>query len=152
MTSRDPSYLRNPQEPIHVPASGGPPQGPGPSREIFVKMGEEGIRALLRDFYQELGRSSIAGMFPEDLVKAADKSADFFVFLCGGPPLYHDKHGPPMMRKRHMPFRIDEAARQEWLACFRRTLDRTPGFPLEHRDGFEIFLDGFSAWMVNTAS
>ncbi|MEZ4617319.1 MAG: hypothetical protein R2867_17665 [Caldilineaceae bacterium] len=88
------------------------------------------------------------------MVKASQKSAAFFVGLLGGPPLYHERYGNPMMRARHMPFVIDEAARQEWLACFDRVLAAAPErykFPSEHIAGFRAFLEGFSGWMVNTA-
>jgi hemoglobin len=57
------------------------------------------------------------------------------------------------MRARHLPFVIDEAARQEWLACFERVLVRAVdeySFPAEHLDGFRNFLIGFSSWMVNS--
>lgn len=135
-----------------------PPGGPGrvtpPDPSIYAAMGEEGIFAMLRDFYQELGRSAIRDMFPRNLEKAADKSAMFFVSLLGGPPLYQERYGNPMMRARHMPFFIDEPARQEWMACFDRVLAHAPEryhFPAEHLPGFRAFLDGFSKWMVNTA-
>ena len=136
---------------IYVPP-GGPPQGPGPSRDIYAAMGEENIFQMLEDFYLELGRSSVAHLFPKNLVSASRKSAAFFVGLLGGPPLYHQKYGPPMMRARHMPFAIDEAARQEWLRCFDTVLEDAEEkyrFPPQHLDGFRAFLDRFSAWMVN---
>ena len=88
------------------------------------------------------------------MVAASRKSAAFFVGLLGGPPLYHQLYGNPAMRARHMPFLIDEAARQEWLRCFETVLADAPArynFPAEHLDGFRTFLHGFSAWMVNTA-
>jgi hemoglobin len=56
------------------------------------------------------------------------------------------------MRARHLPFEIDEAARQTWLGCFRKVLEH-PGryaFPEEHQPVFLHRLDDFSAWMVNT--
>ncbi|MBA2728963.1 MAG: hypothetical protein H0U49_12430, partial [Parachlamydiaceae bacterium] len=61
--------------------------------------------------------------------------------------------GSPMMRQRHMPFRIDEEARQVWLSSFRKVLDGHEdiySFPIEYRDEFWEFLEKFSAWMVNT--
>jgi hemoglobin len=134
-----------------------PPQGPpseGPSREIYARMGEEAIFRLLEDFYAELGESPIRSLFPEDLKAASRKSAMFFTGLLGGPPLYHQAYGPPRMRARHIPFEIDEHARQVWLACFNKVLDQAPekyGFPPEHLPGFRKFLEGFSAWMVNKA-
>lgn len=139
---------------IYVP-SGGPPQVTAPSAEIYVVMGEANIFAMLEDFYRELERSSLRTMFPRDMVKASQKSAAFFVGLLGGPPLYHQRYGNPMMRARHLPFVIDEAARQEWLACFDRVLEQAPtkyNFPAEHLPGFRAFLVGFSGWMVNTGS
>jgi hemoglobin len=75
------------------------------------------------------------------------------VGLLGGPPLYHQRHGNPMMRARHLPFPITPAAREEWLACFDRVLAHAPeryDFPPQHLPGFRAFLRDFSLWMVNT--
>jgi hemoglobin len=93
-------------------------------------------------------------MFPEDLRGASRKSALFFIQLLGGPPRYSQEHGPPMLRARHLPFAIDEGARQVWLGCFFKTLEGAEtryGFPPEHLEGFKGFLDAFSGWMVNKA-
>ena len=117
-------------------------------------MGEDQIFRMLEDFYRELEKSSLRGMFPPDVVAASRKSAAFFVGLLGGPPLYQQRYGSPMMRARHMPFSIDEVARQEWLAVFNRVLDDAPanyGFPPQHLEGFRTFLREFSGWMVNKA-
>lgn len=138
---------------FYVPP-GGPPQGDvRPNPEIYAKMGEENIFKMLSDFYKELEISSIRNLFPGDMEEASKKSAAFFVFIMGGPPLYQQRHGSPMMRKRHMDFEIDEHARQVWLGCFKRVLkeaDKKYNFPMEHMDSFWNFLDKFSAWMVNT--
>ncbi len=123
-----------------------------PSREIYSAMGEANIYQMLEDFYIELGNSSIQHLFPTDIIDASKKSAAFFVGLLGGPPLYHQLYGPPMMRARHMPFVIDEAARQEWLRCFDHVLEEAEekyDFPAMHLEGFQAFLVGFSGWMVN---
>ncbi len=134
---------------------GGPPRVAPPSTEVYAQMGQENIFRMLEDFYGELAHSSIRHMFPEDMAAAAQRSAAFFVGLLGGPPLYQQLYGPPMMRARHLPFAIDEAARQVWLGCFYRILENAPehyNFPAEHLPGFRAFLDGFSGWMVNTAT
>jgi hemoglobin len=139
---------------IYIPP-GGPPRLATPSAEIYTAMGESNIFAMLEDFYRELEQSSLRTMFPRDMMKASQKSAAFFVGLLGGPPLYHQRYGNPMMRARHLPFLIDEAARQEWLACFDRILEQATEkyqFPAEHLPVFRTFLVGFSSWMVNTAS
>lgn len=138
---------------IHTPP-GGPPQGPGPNKEIYGLMGEDNIFRMMSDFYRELERSELRPLFPADMEEASKKSAAFFVTLLGGPPLYFEKYGPPRMRARHLPFEIDEAARQVWLGCFDRTLqsaDLKYNFPARHLQGFKDFLRSFSAWMVNKA-
>ncbi len=142
------------KSPVYIPA-GGPPQGISPSREIYGRMGEANIFRMCRDFYDEIGRSAIRGLFPDDLPAASEKIASFLVGLLGGPPLYQERYGDPMMRARHLKFPIHEADRQEWLRCFRVVLADAPAkynFPPEHLDGFLKFLDGFSGWMVNRAS
>ncbi|HMA91895.1 MAG TPA: hypothetical protein VKP30_04370 [Polyangiaceae bacterium] len=131
-----------------------PGEIPGPNRAIFAQMGREAIYRMIGDFYQQLERSAIRNMFPPDMQESARRSGAFFVQLLGGPPEYNQQHGNPRMRARHLPFRINESARLEWLACFERVLvnaETEYGFPAEHLEGFRRFLDGFSKWMVNTA-
>jgi hemoglobin len=138
--------------PVYVP-----PIDPGsiatPSREIYGLMGEAAIVRMIEDLYRELAGSSIRPLFPDDMMAAAQRSAAFFVGLLGGPPLYHQRHGNPMMRARHLKFTITPRAREEWLACFERVLADAParyGFPAQHLAGFRAFLGDFSLWMVNT--
>jgi len=127
-----------------------------PDPGIFQAMGADGIRNLLRAVYVKLGTSSISGLFPptpQALQAAADKSALFFVGICGGPPLYEQAYGSPKMRQRHAPFAITDEARLVWLGCWDEVLATAPevlGFPREHRAGFQDYLTKFSLWMVNT--
>ncbi len=138
---------------FYVPPEGPPSQNIRPHPEIYAKMGETRIYQMLEDFYNELGKSSIRDLFPQDMKEASRKSAAFFVFILGGPPLYQQQFGSPRMRQRHLPFSIDEEARQTWLDCFKNTLQdagKKYHFPLEHMASFWQFLEQFSAWMVNT--
>jgi hemoglobin len=138
--------------PVYVPRID-PAQIKAPSRDIYDRMGEASIVAMMEAFYRELERSSLRHLFPADMVAASRRSAAFFVGLLGGPPLYHQRYGNPMMRARHMPFAITMRARQEWLECFERVLADAPAryrFPDEHLPGFRAFLRDFSLWMVNT--
>lgn len=137
---------------FYVPPSG-PPQGITPDPRIYALMGEDQIYKMLEDFYLELEKSSIRHLFPEDMKTASERSAAFFVFILGGPPLYQNQFGSPRMRQRHLPFAIDEEARLVWLSCFKRVLenaDKKYHFPMEYLDSFWRFLDQFSLWMVNT--
>jgi hemoglobin len=136
---------------IYTPP-GGPPQGPGPNSEIYRIMGEDNIFKMMSDLYKEIEKSEIRHLFPANMEEASKKSATFFVTILGGPPLYFEKYGPPRMRARHLPFQIDERARQVWLGCFEKTLESADvkyQFPPQHLEGFKDFLKSFSAWMVN---
>lgn len=138
---------------IYTP-QGGPPQGIGPNSAIYGIMGEGNIFRMMSAFYKELEKSEVRHLFPADMDEASKKSAAFFVTILGGPPLYFEKYGSPRMRARHLPFEIDERARQVWLGCFEKTLEGADvkyQFPLEHLQGFKDFLSSFSAWMVNKA-
>lgn len=142
------------RENIYVPP-GGPPQGISPSKEIYQLMGQENIFRMCKDFYAEIETSSVRHLFPADLPEASKKIAAFLVGLLGGPPLYQQLYGDPMMRARHLKFPIAEDDRQEWLRCFKVVLDRateTYHFPAQHLPGFIHFLEGFSSWMVNRKS
>lgn len=136
---------------FYVPESGPPAPFPR-DLGIYEAMGEVNIFKMIEDFYQELGASSIKEMFAGDLKKASEKSAAFFVFLLGGPPLYHERHGSPRMRQRHMAFNIDKRAQVEWFKCFSKIFFRAEElyqFPKEHKKAFLKFIYEFSLWMVN---
>lgn len=143
-------YPERPERAIYVPPAGPPNVRPP---QVYDAMGEAGIFAMLADFYRELEASSIRSLFPRNMQRASEKSAAFFVGILGGPPLYQQRYGNPAMRARHMPFIIDEAGKQEWMACFDRVLAHAPerySFPPEAIPQFRDFLDGFAGWMVNT--
>jgi hemoglobin len=124
---------------------------------VFEAMGEERVFAFAEAFYVRLGRSRAAHLFPSDteqLRQASHKTGALLVFLFGGPPRYQQLYGPPRLRMRHLPFEIDEAARLEWVRCFRETLAEAPerfGMPAEHVAKVDAFFDAFSRWMVNKA-
>jgi len=136
---------------VHVPLAG-PPQVERPSPEIFAAMGEDNVYQMLEDFYRELAASEISLLFPDDILASSRKSGAFFIGLLGGPPRYQELHGNPALRARHLPFRIDEKARQVRLACFDRILDQADRchFFESHLPAFRNWLHIFSEWMVNS--
>ena len=42
--------------------------------------------------------------------------------LFRSPPLYVENYGHPMLRRRHLPFDIGEAERDQWLMCMNKAL------------------------------
>ena len=134
-----------------------PPPEPRPHPAIFQALGVAGVQKLIRAFYEEIGRSPIAPLFPrghDALMASADNSALFWVTMLGGPPLYEERHGKPMIRQRHFRFVITGDDRAHWLACWEPVLATAPqvfGFPAEHIPGFRAWINTFSAYIVNTA-
>ena len=47
----------------------------------------------------------------------------------GGPPLFTDKYGPPMLRRRHFPAKITAIEAEGWLICFRQAWAETISDP-----------------------
>lgn len=92
--------------------------------------GEEGVRRLVDRFYDlmdtEPEAAGIRAMHPDDLDTSREKLWLFLVGWSGGPPLYVERHGHPMLRARHLPFPIGEAERDAWMLCMDRALDEHP--------------------------
>ena len=84
------------------------------------------IRALVEAFYDvmdtEPKAAPIRAMHAADLTSAREKLFMFLVGWTGGPQLYIERYGHPMLRKRHLPFAIDESARDQWMYCMIRAM------------------------------
>lgn len=89
--------------------------------------GEEGVRRLVDVFYDRMDTApeaaEIRAMHPPDLASSREKLFLFLVGWTGGPPLYVERHGHPMLRARHLPFAIGIAERDAWVACMDHALD-----------------------------
>ena len=83
--------------------------------------GEATLRAMVQRFYDlmdlEPGYVALRAAHGNTLEGARDK---LFWFLCGwmgGPQHYIERFGHPMLRARHLPFKIGILERDQWLAC-----------------------------------
>ena len=87
------------------------------------------VRALTRRFYQLMDTLPEAArcraIHPADLSGSEAKFYDYLTGYLGGPPVYVEKHGHPMLRRRHFVAPIGSAERDEWLLCFRRAMKET---------------------------
>lgn len=54
-------------------------------------------------------------LFPGDFAETSRKQKQFLTQFLGGPALYTEEHGHPMLRQRHLPFRITNNERDAWL-------------------------------------
>ncbi|HEY0665880.1 MAG TPA: group II truncated hemoglobin [Gallionella sp.] len=89
--------------------------------------GEPQIRALVKRFYELMDTLpeayGIRKMHTEDLHDISDKLFKFLVGWMGGPQLYVEQYGHPMLRRRHLPFPIGDAERDQWMLCMNQALD-----------------------------
>ena len=88
--------------------------------------GADKIRTLVRRFYQimdELPETyGIRKMHAADLQGSEDKLFKFLNGWMGGPQLYVQEYGQPMLRRRHLSFSIGESERDQWLMCMNLAL------------------------------
>lgn len=88
--------------------------------------GELGLRRLVTRFYEIMDSdpraAGIRAMHQSDLTEAREKLFLFLSGWMGGPPLYVEKYGHPMLRARHLPFPIGESERDQWIYCMVRAM------------------------------
>jgi hemoglobin len=88
--------------------------------------GADAIRSIVEKFYPKVQQDPLlAPLFPEDIRPVMEKQYQFLTQFFGGPSLYSDQYGHPMMRARHLPFPITPARAQAWLSCMARALAET---------------------------
>jgi hemoglobin len=91
--------------------------------------GEAGIRAFVSRLYEIMASKpeaqTIWQWHPEDMEAVKARLAAFLSGWLGGPVVYPQNYGPPMMRRRHMAFPIGPKERDMWLECAREALAGT---------------------------
>lgn len=99
---------------------------------IYDQLGEENLQQLVHKFYELVLENPVLGpLFTTDMELVRAKQTAFLTQFLGGPPMYNQTFGRPMMRARHLPHKITEEAAIEWLSCMNtaiRTLDITDEF------------------------
>ncbi|EMI18297.1 globin [Rhodopirellula maiorica SM1] len=89
--------------------------------------GEEAVRGLVDRFYDLMSElpeaRPIRDMHPSDLSESRDKLFKFLSGFWGGPSLYIQQYGHPMLRARHLPFPIGDSERDQWMLCMTQAID-----------------------------
>ncbi|MDP3620653.1 MAG: group II truncated hemoglobin [Polynucleobacter sp.] len=114
--------------------------------------GAEPVRALVDRFYDlmelEEAYALIREMHPQDLSSSREKLYLFLSGWMGGPQLYQEKYGHPMLRARHLPFPIGSVERNQWLDCMKRAMDEVAIDPLL-KDRLNESFFATADWMRN---
>lgn len=127
--------------------------GAAPQASAFDQVGGEvAVRALVTRFYDlmdlDAAYRTLRALHPTTLDGSRDK---LFWFLCGwlgGPQHFVERFGHPMLRARHMPYRIGIEERDQWLACMSRAMAELQFDPQLARRLEESFF-GTADWMRN---
>lgn len=100
----------------------------GSSKSTFFELlgGIEQVRALVERFYDVMDSdpqaASLRAMHPQELAGSREKLFMFLAGWTGGPQLYIERYGHPKLRARHLPFVVDETARDQWMYCMVRAM------------------------------
>lgn len=93
--------------------------------------GDPAVRRLTGRFYELMDTLPEAArcraLHPADLSGSEEKFYEYLTGWLGGPPLYTDKRGHPMLRRRHFGAEIGPQERDEWLLCFTQALEEIVG-------------------------
>jgi hemoglobin len=104
----------------------------GSNKSTFYEIlgGEEAgqlvIKQLVDTFYDVMDSdpkaAGIRALHQPELTDAREKLTMFLTGWMGGPQLYIERYGHPMLRRRHMPFAIGESERDQWMYCMIRAM------------------------------
>ena len=93
------------------------------------------VRKLVDRFYDLMDEkeevAEVRQMHAKTLRVSRDKLFLFLSGWLGGPDLYVEKYGHPRLRARHLPFKIGESERDQWLLCMDQALDEQLDDPLK---------------------
>jgi len=114
--------------------------------------GDTAVRRLVDRFYDLMDTVpeyyGIRKLHPAELAGSRDKLHMFLSGWLGGPPLYIEKYGHPMLRARHLPFAIGVAERDAWLACMLQAME-DEGVEEALREALLKAFHGTADWMRN---
>ena len=83
--------------------------------------GEVRLKAVTQRFYALMDSKpsykELRAAHGDDLSRAQERLFWFLSGWLGGPSLYIEKVGHPMLRARHLPFSIGEIERDQWVTC-----------------------------------
>lgn len=114
--------------------------------------GSEALRRMVDRFYDLMDTVpeyyGIRKLHPQDLAGSRDKLFMFLSGWLGGPGLYVERFGNPMLRARHLPFSIGVAERDAWLACMSQAMEDA-GIEPALREALMKAFFGTADWMRN---
>lgn len=121
-----------------------------PNPEISNEFDERKIGEMVAAFYRRVRKDDVIGpMYPDDdWAGAEQRLRDFLVYRFGGSDRYIKERGHPRLGMRHAPFRIDEIARDRWLALMYEAMEEV-GVPKNERLNVRNFFQQVANFLRN---
>ena len=100
-----------------------------PARQTHYERigGDAPVRQLVHRFYELMDTLpeayGLRKLHGASLVEIESTLFEFLSGWMGGPQRYVEKHGHPMLRRRHLPFPIGIEERDQWLMCMDMALN-----------------------------
>jgi hemoglobin len=119
---------------------------------VYSMIGADGFNRLVAAFYRQVPNDDVLGvMYPErDLEGAEERLRDFLIYRFGGPSRYIEMRGHPRLRARHLPFQINQAARDRWLQLMNNAFAET-ALPDAAERQLRQFFEQMSTFMINAS-
>jgi hemoglobin len=117
---------------------------------IYDLLGPDVLTAIVAGFYRRVPQDDVLGpLYPKhDLAGAEHRLRSFLLYRFGGPPDYLRERGHPRLRMRHMPFAVDQRARDRWMHLMLASVDEQPR-AAPHRAYLEKFLGDIATFLIN---
>jgi len=126
---------------------------PEPQKTPYEMLGGDArVRELVERFYDlmdlEPKYRELRAVHGSTLEGAREKLYMFLSGWLGGPSLYIDRFGHPMLRARHLPFAIGAVERDQWMACMVQAMEEVD-IPQELREALGQAFWKTADWMRN---
>ncbi len=124
-----------------------------PTKAPYQLMGGEAtISSMVDRFYFYMDTlpeaAGIRKMHATSLANAKDKLFKFLSGWLGGPDLFIQEFGHPMLRRRHFPFEIGPAERDQWMLCMNKAVAEV-NMPENVRKALIEALEQLATHMIN---
>ncbi len=119
-------------------------------QSLHEMIGDDGFTRLVRAFYRQIPEDDILGpIYPaDDLAGAEQRLRDFLIFRFGGSPRYIEQRGHPRLQQRHLPFPVDQRARDRWISLMERALAETQ-LPAQAEQMLGEFFSDTATFLMN---
>ena len=114
--------------------------------------GEPAILNLVDRFYFYMDSiqqvETLRKMHGKNLTPVKEKLFKFLSGWLGGPDLFIQEYGHPMLRRRHFPFVIGDSERDQWMLCMNKAMAEVP-MDKQLRAGLLESLEQLATHMIN---